>query len=251
MTAMKLKAQNLKLKGNPDGKSEFRTPNSERTPKTEIRSQRADVLRRFGLRNSDFFRNSEFGIRNSTSGALPGFTLLELMVVVVLISIATAVIVPQMKGTYEDARLRSASRELVGVFNIASSRAVSRNEIHRVRLDPSTGRYFMERKVREGESGAGFVPIRDVPGGEGAIGKDIAIEMRQPGDEPSAESDPGVARFSDEEARARAADEVIAFYPDGTADARIILLQDRAGFRRGLRVNPITANVQIVELERK
>jgi Tfp pilus assembly protein FimT len=173
------------------------------------------------------------------------------MVVVVLIGIATAVIVPQMKGTYEDARLRSASRELVGVFNIASSRAVSLNEIHRVRLDRNTGRYFVERKVREGESRAGFVPIRDVAGGEGTIDKSISIEMRQPGEEAFAEPDPSVGRSSDDDMRAREADQVIAFYPDGTADGREILLQDREGFRRVLRLNPITASVQIVELERK
>jgi hypothetical protein len=51
--------------------------------------------------------------------------------------------------------------------------------------------------------------------------------------------------------RVREADQVIAFYPDGTADGREILLQDREGFRRVLRLNPITASVQIVELERK
>jgi Tfp pilus assembly protein FimT len=173
------------------------------------------------------------------------------MVVVVLIGIVTAVIVPQMKGTYEDARLRSASRELVGVLNVASSRAVSLNEIHRVRIDRSSGRYFVERKVREGESGAGFVPIRDVPGGEGVIGKDIAIEMRQPDEDTTAEPDASAAQSSDAEAHAREADSIIAFYPDGTADGRDILLQDREGFRRVLRLNPVTAGVQIVELERK
>jgi len=241
---MKPNAQNSKLKGSLQGKSECRMPNAEGSQKLEIRRSRADTLTRFGLRISDFFRDS----RNA---AIRAFTLIELMVVVVLIGIATAVIVPQMKGTYEDARLRSASRELVGVFNIASSRAVSLNEIHRVRLDRSTGRYFMERKVREGESGAGFVPIRDVPGGEGTIDKGISIAMRQPGEEAFAEPDSSVGRSSDDDLRARDADQLIAFYPDGTADSREILLQDREGFRRVLRLNPITASVQIVELERK
>src|SRR5436190_209940 len=63
-----------------------------------------------------------------------GFTLIELMVVVVLIGIVTAVIIPEMKGTYEDALLRSTSRELVNTFKLAYSRAVTLNQIHRVRL---------------------------------------------------------------------------------------------------------------------
>ena len=43
--------------------------------------------------------------------------------------------------------------------------------------------------------------------------------------------------------------DTISFYPDGTADAAIILLQDRGGFRLGLKLNPITARVHVFELE--
>ena len=43
----------------------------------------------------------------------------------------------------------------------------------------------------------------------------------------------------------------IAFYPDGTADAARLMLRDREGFRLALRINPITARVHIVEMERE
>src|SRR5437762_12722038 len=49
-----------------------------------------------------------------------GFTLIELMVVIVLGAIMAAAIIPEMKGTYEDALLRAASREWVGVCSIAA-----------------------------------------------------------------------------------------------------------------------------------
>ena len=44
---------------------------------------------------------------------------------------------------------------------------------------------------------------------------------------------------------------MVAFYPDGTADAAAFLLRDRDGFRLLLQINPITARVHVVEMERE
>src|SRR3954453_9518465 len=80
-----------------------------------------------------------------------GFSLIELMVVLLLISVMAALIIPEMKGTYEDALLRSSARQLVDVFTLAYSRAVTVNQLHRVVLDAKTGHYIIERSanVRE------------------------------------------------------------------------------------------------------
>ena len=80
-----------------------------------------------------------------------GFTLIELMVVIVLIGIMTAMIISEMKGTYEDALLRSTARKLVDVYSLANSHAISLNQLHRVRLDRKNGRYFIERTARAGD----------------------------------------------------------------------------------------------------
>jgi hypothetical protein len=45
--------------------------------------------------------------------------------------------------------------------------------------------------------------------------------------------------------------QAVTFYPDGTADARQIELTDREGFRRALRIDPITSRVQITALDHK
>ena len=180
-----------------------------------------------------------------------GFSLVELMVVIVLIGIMAAMIVPEMKGSYEDALLRATSRRLVDVFHLAYSRAVSLNQLHRVRFDRITGHYFIERAAQAAGNGSGFVLARDIPGGEGALDRRISIQFRKQDEPPSYLEDQGSAGASEEDLEVRNKAEGIAFYSDGTADAGEVLLRDRDGFRLALRINPVTARVQIVELGRQ
>src|SRR5580704_1844122 len=100
------------------------------------------------------------------SGGRRGFTLIELMAVLVIITIMTAMIIPEMKGSYQDALLRSSGRELMNVFNSTCSRAVALNQLHHVRLDPSTGKYVVEKHVLQGAADD-FTPVEDMPGGAG------------------------------------------------------------------------------------
>jgi type II secretion system protein H len=177
-----------------------------------------------------------------------GFTLLELMVVIAIIGIMTAMIIPEMKGTYQDALLRSTSRELINVFDLAYSRAVSLNQLRRVRLDEKSGRYLVEKRVIE-NGRERFVPANDVPDDKGELDPRISIEFRRPAEDvPEPGAQPDIATSDDESAMNTV---TIAFYPDGTADAGDLLLRDREGFRLALRINPITARVQVVDLERE
>ena len=174
--------------------------------------------------------------------ALRAFTLVELMVVLVIIGIMTAMIIPEMRGTYEDAVLRSSGRDLVSAFELASSRAVSLNQLHRVRVDAATGRYAIERRARSGPEEE-FVPLKDVSGCTGILDKRISVEVRFP--QETSDEAVGTAPQTPEQPDA------ISFYGDGTADAALVTLQDREGVRLGLKLNPITARVQVVELGRK
>ena len=176
--------------------------------------------------------------RLTSAATVQGFTLIELMTVIVIIAIMTAMIIPEMRGTFEDALLRSTSRNLVSVFDLASSRAVSLNQLHRVRLDTSTGEYLVERRVRSGGQET-FLPLADISGCSGALDKRITIEVRRPED--------AAMESGDSLHPAPNLSEAISFYADGTADAALVTLQDREGVRLGLKLNPITARVHIVE----
>jgi type II secretion system protein H len=177
-----------------------------------------------------------------------GFTLIELMVVIVIIGIMTAMIIPEMKGSYEDALLRSTSRDLINVFDLAYSRAVSLNQVRRVRLDENTGHYMVEKRVMS-NGREDFVPAGDVPGEKGELDSRISIEFHRPGENTADSSARSSALMSSTPLPMNGA--AIAFYPDGTADAGEFVLRDRQGFRLALRINPITARVHVVELERE
>ena len=174
------------------------------------------------------------------------FTLIELMVVIAIIGILTAMMIPEMKGTFQDALLRATSRQLLNVFDLAYSRAVSLNQLRRVRLDEKTGRYLVEKQVIEnGEED--FVPADDMPGEQGQLDSRIAVEFHPP-DELSADETSAAAAAAPE----NGSDEVtIGFYPDGTADPGDLLLRDRDGFRLRLHINPVTARVHVVEMQRE
>ncbi len=181
-------------------------------------------------------------------GTHTGFTLIELMVVIALIGILSVAIIPEMRGSYDDALLRSTGRQLVNACGLASSRAVSFNQIHRLRLDRRENRFTLER--RSPTPGQEFIAVKDLAGSEGELDERINVVLQpdliDPGSAPQ-NQESEVA----EEPQVPMAPDTISFYPDGTSDRMAIVLKDREGFRLALRLNPVTARVRLVQLPRE
>ncbi len=174
------------------------------------------------------------------------FTLIELMVVITLVAILSAVLIPEMRGSFEGALLRGASRKFIDLFGLANGRAVALQQTHRIRLNRVTGRFVLERQTSQTRRATGFVPVRELSGSEGMIDHRIAFELRPTG---AAAADPNPSLPRREPAMTPPTD-TLNFYPDGTADAAELTLRDQAGFRVLLRLNPTTARVRVSSLSR-
>jgi prepilin-type N-terminal cleavage/methylation domain-containing protein len=181
----------------------------------------------------------------ATSSKSSGFTLIELLIVCLLIALFAALIIPNMRGTFEDALLRSSGRNLIDVMNLTYSRSVSLNQLHRLRFDKYTGHYVIEKQVGDGQEDSDFEPATEIAGFSGQVDSHISIELQKSEIVQSEDAD------AEPDEPADTPSDVICFYPDGTADARDILLRDRMGFRLALQVNPNTARVNVLEANSK
>jgi len=148
------------------------------------------------------------------------FTLLELMVVVVLIGIISAMIVPELKGTFEDMLLRSCARDLVSAFALASSQAITVGQTQRVRLDESSGHYIVEAAGRAPQTGGLRPSSSDLPGGRGVLDTRIKIRIRKA--EPQGDGDPDESRTPP--GLPEQPPDSFAFYADGTAEPGEVVL---------------------------
>lgn len=161
----------------------------------------------------------------------PGFTLIELIVVLALIAILTAVILPEMRGSLEESVLRSTARSLVAACNSANSRAIASGLPHQLVIDSSNHRYTIERAPDSSRPRPANSPSSTPE--SAAIDPRIVVDLHH--------LEPPTANSSQP---------TIEFHPDGTVDAAEFRLRDRSGFAISIRLNPITARPVIRELGR-
>ena len=73
----------------------------------------------------------------------PAFTLIELIMVLVVIAAALAVAAPSLGGWRRGQRLQSAGEEFLSVARHGRALAIANAQVHRLYVDPASGRYWL------------------------------------------------------------------------------------------------------------
>ena len=131
-----------------------------------------------------------------------GFTLFEIILVMVILCIAMAVAAPSLRGWSHGARLRDSADQFLAAARFAHTKAIADCKIYRLYVDPKAGSYWVT--VQEGEQflnvGSDFGRVFQVAEGvqmqvtSGEANSNVEfIEFY-----PSGRSMPASARFSDD-----------------------------------------------------
>ena len=172
-----------------------------------------------------------------------GFTLTELIVVMVIMVIAASVIMPTFMRQLEYARLSSAARRLLSCARYARSQAVIRNVPYRLNIDEEGRRYWItcydadraelgEEPFRTDTSTLGLV--EELP--EDVTFEQVVIgDERREGEESAAEQvNPDGSIF-------------VEYRPDGTSDGMQVLLKNAEDERLAIRADAVTGRAEIAE----
>jgi len=91
-----------------------------------------------------------------------GFTLIELVVVLALISVIAAIVLPRLDPFVPQRRLKSAARMLSGTISLAYAEAIAKNRTYRLHFELESDRYWITEVTEdeEDEEAASAIGIR-------------------------------------------------------------------------------------------
>lgn len=160
-----------------------------------------------------------------------GFSLIELLVVMTLITAVVLIGMPAIQGWLERYRVRSAAESIAASIQLQRMRAISRNSRFSLSFDDADGSYTRY----DGEPGS----WTEMDGGPRYLPERVSFEAPGGGDaiEPS---------FG-------GTDDVLVFHPDGTVNDRLgaddsIFVRSVLGDRFEVIVNKATGRTDVDEI---
>lgn len=185
-----------------------------------------------------------------------GFTLIEVMVVVIIVAIASAVAIPSFVKSFRGAKLKVGARTITMASRLARSTAVLQNQHMALLFFPEASEVEMVHV--EAPSGRGeqskFLNERDDRRVQGMLGDDEQAEAPDPAVAPTisqtlARRLPEGIRISDieiqnEDGKFDGA-AWVNFYPNGMSDKYTVTLIDEDNKEVEVSVDPISGKVSI------
>ncbi len=149
-----------------------------------------------------------------------GFTLIEILLVVVIILIATTVAVPRFSGTLKSTQMTSAVRSTIRTARYARSMAILRQEICTL--------HFKEHQLDLSCGGTNSV--------EPQISRKLPDDIK-------------ISAFKNmtEQDRSPSADRIVHYYPTGMNDGFELTLGDGGSRRSTITCNPISGKTTVEE----
>jgi type II secretion system protein H len=134
-----------------------------------------------------------------------GFTLLELILVMVIISTVLAMAAPSLRGFFSSRKTHDAAANILSLMRFARSQAIAEGLSYRLNFDQTRGAYWLTSN-REGA----FSSLKNEFGREFLLPNDTTVELKKEDDQK------GTGKY-------------ITFFPQGMAEIGIITLTDRSG----------------------
>lgn len=181
--------------------------------------------------------------RHRAKAQSAGFTLIEVVLVVVIIAILSGIAIPYYAGTLRGMKLRTSARLVTRAALFARGQAILRETTMRIEIDPDT------MKIRLGEIPAAAPDSTDgkldqaVLERLGYIDKPTSPALVQPEFEKKFPDHLAISDFRNDSRETDGLLLQIDFYPNGQCDAFHMELEDDRGTRLKLKNDPITAKV--------